>query len=124
MIFNTNEPQLMPLAGGGLGFFAGIAGKRCGWREQGGAAGKERCSHEDSESLRVHVENPALGRSHPAKGPRCMGMMRLSETPTQVRKEQNSTVSRTCGVVKVCGSNSGRDARSVSARTDEQIPRK
>ena len=54
-------------------------------------------------------------------GPWCMGMMRLSETLIQVRKEQNSTVSRTCGVVTVCIANSGRSARSVSAWVDEPI---
>ncbi len=48
-----------------------------------------------------------------------MGMMRLFETPIQVKKEQKSTVSRTCGVVTVCGSNTGRDARAMFAGKDE-----
>lgn len=43
----------------GFGRLAGIAGKRGGWREQGCAAGKEKCFHEDSESLVVHGGNSA-----------------------------------------------------------------
>ena len=55
----------------------------------------------------------------PRGGPCCMGTMRLSKTPIQVKKEQNSTVSRTCDMMIISGSNSGRAARSVVEATVE-----
>lgn len=51
----------------------------------------------------------------PALGPYCMGMIRLFETPIQVRNEQNSTVSRTCGVVTICITDSGGSERPESS---------
>lgn len=60
----------------------------------------------------------------PGRGPCCMGTMRLAKTPIQVKNEQNSTASRTCGMVAVSEANSGRAARSAFAGTDEQIPKK
>lgn len=48
------------------------------------------------ESLTVQQE-PARSTLLSLRESRCAGTMRLSETPAQFRKEQNSTARRTCG---------------------------